>query len=112
MEREFIMDFYTVLSGIAVAILVSSFLKLCNYIQLKKQKKQYENDLVSFDLLDQSVSYQKYKKISQRKSVSNNPIRQTGDFLDFLISVDSTFNGQAYVENTISKANCGECSDE
>lgn len=106
------MEFYAVLIGIAIAILVSSFLKLCNLFHLKRQKRQYENDLMSFDLLGQSVSYEKYKKISQRKSVSNNPIRQTGDFLDFLMSVDNTFQGQDYIENTISKANCGECSDE
>lgn len=106
------MEFYAVLIGVSVAILVPSFLKLCNHLHLKKEKKQSEDSLMSFDLLGQNVSYKKYKKISQRKSVSNNPIRQTGDFLDFLISVDDTFSGQVCVENTISKASCGEYSDE
>ena len=113
MERERRMEFYTVLIGIVVAILVSSFLKICYHFHLKKEKRQYEKDLMSFDLLGQKASYKKYKKISQRKSVSNNPIRQTGDFLDFLISVDNTASkNQNYVENTISKASCGEYADE
>ena len=100
-----------ILTGIAVILLISSFLKLCYVIHIRKEKKQYKESLATFDLLDEDISYSKYKKISRRASVPNKPIRLTGDFLDFLISSDNT-SGIDFVENTLSKANCGNFLNE
>ena len=105
------MEFYTILIGLITIILVSSTLKLCNFFYVKKEKKQFEEALGAFNLLKKNISYNKYKKISQRKSVSNNPIRQAGGFLDFLNTIDISSRDD-FIENTLSKANCGEWLDE
>ena len=105
------MGSHIVLVGMTVVLLVSLLLKLCNTVYVRKERGQSEKALELFDFLDKDVSYQKYEKISRRTSVLNNPIRTSGDFLDFLISTDD-LNDTEFIENTLFKANCGEDPNE
>ena len=105
------MKLYIVLIGTGIVLLVSLLLKLCSIIYAKKEIAQSEKALELFDLLGKDVSYQKYEKISQHTSVLNNPIRLTGDFLDFLISTGD-LNDAGFIENTLFKAGCGEYPNE
>ena len=105
------MELYAVITGTVVVLAVSLILKLCNLMHLKKEELRHKEALSSFDLLDEAVSYKKYKKISKRSSVPNNPIRSDGDFLDFILAADNLC-GEGFVENMLSKANCGDFLDE
>lgn len=106
-------NFAVVVATASVSIVISLLLKICNVLHLNKERKRRKADLSGFDLLREDVSYEKYKKIAKRTSVPNNPIRTSGDFIDFILDSDGTMENMAQlIENNLFNLNCGVFFDE
>lgn len=92
--------------GIITLVLAGS-LKVLNCLYNRSRSvKVYNHPRVNTDLLKSRASHEKYVKISRKTSIRNKQIRQSGDFMDFVLPhINSNGN---IPENKLGFLDCGE----
>lgn len=93
-------------AGICILVLVSIFRVICK-IEDKRIEKSRRKYFSEINLIEDNVSYEKYKVIAKRVTVRNSTVRTGGDFFDFIFSYMTNIDCNS-IENQISKVNCGE----
>lgn len=92
-----------------LVVLFSIILKILNVRYMKRQygeEQKKKSGIERVELLKKNVSYEQYQKVSKESSVLNNPVRTSGDFLDFILeSISASEDG---IENNILTVNYGE----
>lgn len=66
-----------------------------------------EQDGPQVSMLNDTPSYERYKKIASRHSVKSSPVRIQGDFLDFMLDNKDNHNEKS-IECNLSKIDVGE----
>lgn len=92
--------------GAAPFVIVAGLLLSCRYRWFIQQMEKIETANYK-RMLNDSVSYKKYKAISARTSIRNSPVRETGDFLDFFLSFTAQATPDA-IEGKLAAMDCGE----
>ena len=71
---------------IAIELIVVLVLKLIQVSRRKSFKEEIKNkEQRRTSILKKDVSYKKFLEISKRTSSLNSPVRETGDYFDFLL---------------------------
>lgn len=94
---------------VVLELITTIILKVCNLYYRKRMKNIeliQDKDVKKQSLLNEEISYEKYKRISQKASIPNSPVRVNGDFTEFFISHISS-DGKI-IENNIMNIDCEE----
>lgn len=93
-----------------IILFFTALLKVLNCVYNRKSAKIFNKSSTHINLLEPRASYEKYIKISRKRSVPNNQVRQSGDFMDFVLPC---INDDANVpENQLASLDCGESYNE
>ena len=85
---------------IAIELIVVLILKLIQISRRKSFKKEIKNkEQRRASILKKDVSYKKFLEISKRTSSLNSPVREKGDYFDFLFKNISS--DRSLIENKI-----------
>lgn len=90
---------------------LTALLKVLNYLYNRRRSTKIYNSISThINLLQPEASHEKYIKISRKRSVSNKPIRQSGDFMDFVLPYIN--DNDNVLENQLASLDCGESDYE
>lgn len=93
-------------------LIVSVFFKIVNNRFKKINKKNQEAYFSQLNIISPSISYDKFKKVAKKASVRNTPVRSQGDFVDFILPYVKSTTNSNFLENNLSRADCGDERNE
>lgn len=91
-----------------MAIFISFLLKKWSlFSRHKKQKEQCDLYFEKMNLIATVAPYEDYKTEIKKVAVRNKPIRENGDFFDFILPYIQTRSSFS-IEGILSTINCGD----
>lgn len=94
--------------GTVIIVVVALIIKWMNSRYNKKQISKRKEAISKCNIMDERVSYARYKKVACKTSVRNTPTRSYGDFWDFILPFLRKKTSKEYVEDRLSYADCGD----
>lgn len=93
--------------GVTIIVIIALIMKLLNIRYNKRQICKNKNTISKYNLMDETVSYTRYKKVACKTSVRNTPVRTQGDFWDFILLFLKKTSKEC-LEDKLSYADCGD----
>ncbi|MCM1235692.1 MAG: hypothetical protein NC489_36825 [Ruminococcus flavefaciens] len=93
--------------GIIIIMAVALLMKWINARYNIRQSCKRKDAISKYNIMDEKVSYDRYKKVAHKTSVRNTPVRTHGDFWDFILPFLRN-PSKKYLEDRLSCVDCGD----